>query len=171
MLDRVTLRWFSRDLNSRGVLVANALSDSVADALTWNRLSRLRALFERAAQDERLFAIGLCSPEGRLLQLTDRYPKSLTCAVAVEVAGQVDPRLALPGGPVHVGVQDVMGIRPPEPAAPSSPAALVPGEPDVSVLEPASLGEVASAPLLLGRLVLLHDLSLSIGAARTPGAT
>ena len=33
LLDQVTLRWFSRDLNSRGVLVANALSDSVADAM------------------------------------------------------------------------------------------------------------------------------------------
>jgi hypothetical protein len=33
LLDQVTLRWFSRDLNSRGLLVANALSDSVAEAL------------------------------------------------------------------------------------------------------------------------------------------
>ena len=32
LMDQVTLRWFSRDLNSRGVLVANALSDSIADA-------------------------------------------------------------------------------------------------------------------------------------------
>ena len=30
LMDQVTLRWFSRDLNSRGVLVASALSDSVA---------------------------------------------------------------------------------------------------------------------------------------------
>jgi trehalose 6-phosphate synthase/phosphatase len=29
LLDRVTLQWFSRDLNSRGLLVANTLSDSV----------------------------------------------------------------------------------------------------------------------------------------------
>ena len=27
LMDQVTLRWFSRDLNSRGILVANALSD------------------------------------------------------------------------------------------------------------------------------------------------
>ena len=32
LMDQVTLRWFSRDLNSRGVLVANALPDSIAEA-------------------------------------------------------------------------------------------------------------------------------------------
>jgi trehalose 6-phosphate synthase len=62
LLDQVTLHWFSRDLNSRGLLVASTLSDSVADALVSRRPARLQLLFERAAQDERLFAIGLCSP-------------------------------------------------------------------------------------------------------------
>ena len=33
LLDQVTLRWFSRDLNSRGVLVATALSDSIGRRL------------------------------------------------------------------------------------------------------------------------------------------
>ena len=39
LMDQVTLRWFSRDLNSRGVLVANALSDSLAEALMSNSTS------------------------------------------------------------------------------------------------------------------------------------
>ena len=56
LLDQVTLRWFSRDLNGRGVLVANALSDSVADAVFNDRLYRLAPIFDRAAQDERLIA-------------------------------------------------------------------------------------------------------------------
>ena len=60
LLDQVTLRWFSRDLNSRGALVANTLSDSVAQALVADRPAQLRGLFERSVQDERLFAIGLC---------------------------------------------------------------------------------------------------------------
>ena len=68
LLDRVTLRWFSRDLNSRGVLLANALSESVADVLRTGEPQRLQGLFDRAAQDERLLAIGLCSADDRLLQ-------------------------------------------------------------------------------------------------------
>jgi trehalose 6-phosphate synthase/phosphatase len=46
LLDQVTLRWFSRDLNSRGMLVANALSDSVAEALS-NARHGLQPLFDR----------------------------------------------------------------------------------------------------------------------------
>ncbi|MBC7941781.1 MAG: hypothetical protein H7Z19_18835, partial [Chitinophagaceae bacterium] len=114
LMDQVTLRWFSRDLNSRGVLVANALSDSVVEALATQRPQRLRPLLERAAQDERLFASGLCSPQGQLLVSTERFPSDLTCATALVA----EPRLALAGGAVHVGVQEVMG-PPPAPTAES----------------------------------------------------
>ena len=67
LMDQVTLRWFSRDLNSRGALVANTLSDAITEALQSGRTARLRPLFERAAQDERLFALGLCGLDGRPL--------------------------------------------------------------------------------------------------------
>ena len=109
LMDQVTLRWFSRDLNSRGLLVANALSDSVADAMAAQKPQRLRALLDRAAQDERLFALGLCSPQGRLLVSTDRFPESLACADALLRGGGADSRLGLAGGTVHVGVQDILG--------------------------------------------------------------
>lgn len=161
LLDKVTLRWFSRDLNSRGLLVSNALSDSVADALASDRLSRLQSLFDRAAQDERLFAIGLCSPEGRLIQSTERFPRDLSCAQAIEVAHKTDPRLVLPGGAVHVGVHDVMGHRPAAPAALLSLDDWAPGEVGAEpkpVLPPPAAAE-PPAPLLVARLVLLHDLS------------
>lgn len=142
LLDQVTLRWFSRDLSSRGVLVANALSDSLVEALQNGRSSRLRPLFERAAQDERLFAIGLCSADGTLIQSTERYPKTLNCARAGELALLAEPTLALEGGPVHVGVQPVFGSRS-SAAGPDEPQAV----------------DSAPAPELVGRLVLLHDLS------------
>ena len=99
LLDQVTFRWFSRDLNSRGVLVANALSDSVADALGSHQMARLRPLLDRTAQDERLFAIGLCNPQGRLLQSTNRFPASLSGVMAVDLARHAEPRRPLAGGP------------------------------------------------------------------------
>jgi len=162
LMDQVTLRWFSRDLNSRGTLVANALSDSIADAVVSGKSARLQPLFDRAAQDERLFALGLCSLEGKLLQSTDRFPDSLSCARATEIAREAEPRLALAGGDVHVGVQDIMGSHPVEPAPPG-----VPDEPAAAgwTIDPASAP--APAPeavepgprVVLARLVLLHDLS------------
>lgn len=107
LMDQLTLRWFSRDLNARGMLLTNALSDSVADALADGRLPRLQALFERAVQDERLFALGLCSLDGGLLQRTSNYPVALSCRAAEDRARLADPRLDLAGGAVHVGVHQI----------------------------------------------------------------
>jgi alpha,alpha-trehalose-phosphate synthase [UDP-forming] len=104
LMDRLTLRWFSRDLDLRGTLLANALSDSIAAALGEHRGERLQAVFDRAVQDERLVAIGLCSLDGRLLHRTAGFPPSLTCASARQTAARADPLLRVAGGPVHVGV-------------------------------------------------------------------
>ncbi len=165
LLDQLTLRWFSRDLNSRGVLVANALSDSVADALVNGQLGRLAPLFDRSAQDERLFALGLCDPGGHLLQRTSHFPDTLGCGVAIGLAARPDPRLSLAGGTVHVGVHRVTGHRPSPPlgsidsVAPPS-AAGVEAEPwrlPVPVANPSE--QVAVTEELVGNLVLLHDMS------------
>jgi len=162
VLDQVTLRWFSRDLNSRGILVANTLSDSVADALLTGRPERLRTLFDRVVQDERLFAIGLCRPDNELLFGTERFPRSLDCAQAAALAGQGDPRLPLAGGAVHVGAHEIRAARP------AAPAVELPQDfvPDLSLTPDQALAAAGLAPApadgqpeLVGRLVLLHDLS------------
>jgi alpha,alpha-trehalose-phosphate synthase [UDP-forming] len=107
LMDRLTLRWFARDLNSRGSLMTNAISDSVAEALQDQKGPRLDVLFNRTMQDERLVAIGLCSNEGKLLRSTRGYPASLTCSMAQERASQADPQLRIEGGSVHVGFHPV----------------------------------------------------------------
>ena len=79
LMDSLTLRWFARDLNIRGELVANTLSDSILDASVEGKSGKLQALFDRAAQDERLVAIGLCSTDGLFLLKTPacwRRPKT-----------------------------------------------------------------------------------------------
>ena len=107
LMDRLTLRWFARDLNMRGQLVANALSDSVADAVQDPRGRKLRALFGRAVQDERLVAIGWCSLSGDMLVRTPSFPPQLTCPGAEAISTEPDPQLRVEGGPVHVSVHDV----------------------------------------------------------------
>ena len=67
LMDRLTLRWFSRDLNLRGALVTNAMSDSVSEALKSHAYGRLITLFERSVKDERLLALGICGPDGKML--------------------------------------------------------------------------------------------------------
>lgn len=102
LMDRMTLRWFGRDLDARGMLVANALSDSIADGMRSHNSARLKRLFDRTTQDERLFAIGLCDAQLRLAQKTDGFPVSVACTDAIALAGQEEPLLSLPGGPLYV---------------------------------------------------------------------
>ena len=54
LMDGLTLRWFSRDLSLRATLVANTLSDSIADAIAQGRPGRIESIFNRVAQDERV---------------------------------------------------------------------------------------------------------------------
>jgi len=186
VLDRVTLRWFERDLGSRGTLVANALSDSIVEALRSGHPERLQPLFDRAVQDERLVAIGLCGPDGRMLQRTPAFPDRIDCTEAVLVSARPQPRLTLPGGPVRVSMHDIV-YQPPAPVAPAASVSLGASMPATSGAALAGPGAASAAigaddhavavdkpddaaamangaqvrpePVLLGHLVLLHDLS------------
>jgi trehalose 6-phosphate synthase/phosphatase len=170
LVDRVTVRWFARDLDSRGAVVANALSDSVVEALRANRPHQLEKLFDRAVQDERLFAIGLCSPEGRMLERTPNFPSELNCFNALEISSKRDPRLLLSGGPVHVAMHDVIDQPHAVPAAdgasdaasaPDAASAAASGSEGTAIAaaQAASEATMQTAPVMVGRLVLLHDLS------------
>jgi alpha,alpha-trehalose-phosphate synthase [UDP-forming] len=108
VMDRLTLRWFSRDSDLRGTVVTGALTNEIARALADPDDVHLQTLFSRAAQDERLVAIGLCSPDGRLARSTAGFPAALTCGQAQEIATRNDPLLRIEGGSVHVGVYPVM---------------------------------------------------------------
>ncbi len=164
LMDSVTLRWFARDLGNRGMLLASSLSVPVGDALRQGRADRLQAAFDRVTQDERLYAMALCTPDGRMLQHSGPYPDGLGCEAAQAVAAATVPRLTLPGGPVHVGVHDLRTS-----AAPPTPAELLElgrefgiGPGDLAAVPRAAsavaLGDEGDAPLV-GRLVVLHDLS------------
>ena len=107
VMDRLTLRWFARDLNARGSLVTNTLSDAIGGAITDAKGARLQVLFDRVVQDERLFAIGLCSLDGKMIRSSASFPRTLDCHEAQAAAELRDPRLRLAGGPVHVGVHTV----------------------------------------------------------------
>jgi trehalose-6-phosphate synthase len=107
LMDRLTLRWFARDMNMRGALVANTLSESVADALPDPRGRKLQALFDRVVQDERLVAIGWCTPDGHLARRTARFPKDMSCEKAAGIAGAQDADIHIEGGPVHVSMHPI----------------------------------------------------------------
>lgn len=107
LIDRMTLRWFIRDVNLRDALIANSMADSIDDALSVHDLDRIRASFERVIHDERLVAVGLCTNDGLLLVRTDSFPVSLNCAESKAISIESRSSLRIAGGTVHVGLQEV----------------------------------------------------------------
>ena len=163
LMDEMTLRWFGRDLNARGVLVANALSDSVAEALLDKQPAKLKRLFTRTAQDERLFAIGVCDADGNIVQQTTAFPSTLSCANAVALSLTAEPRLELSGGPLHVSTHAVTGevqIET-EPREPTGSGSTLFGESSGSfeVVAPETAINPVFKEVGVGHLVILHDLS------------
>jgi alpha,alpha-trehalose-phosphate synthase [UDP-forming] len=110
LLERLTLGRFERDLDRRGALVTDALADSITKALADPKDTRLQALLDSTAQDERLLAVGLCAPDGRLLRRSARFPAALSCRQAQQAVAGTDSMLRIEGRSVHVGMYPVNAV-------------------------------------------------------------
>ena len=109
LIDKLTLRWFSRDLSLRGTLVASSLEDSIRAALRTDDLNRIRKAIGRIVTDERLLGVGLCDEKGALLVSAGVFAPGATCTSALETAGEAFPVRSFAGGNVHVGVHPILG--------------------------------------------------------------
>jgi trehalose 6-phosphate synthase len=61
LADRLTLRWFMRDLDSRSSLIANSVHEPLQDLVGTDHDARVLQLFTRITQDERIYAMGFCA--------------------------------------------------------------------------------------------------------------
>jgi len=102
LVDKLTLRWFVRDLDMRSQLIFSTLQEPLWELLVREDKAKINALFHRAVQDERLFAIGYCDGGGNLLYHTPAFPQSIKCP-SVDAPKMKSPFiLPLPQGGVHV---------------------------------------------------------------------
>jgi trehalose 6-phosphate synthase/phosphatase len=104
LVDQLTLRWFVRDLDMRSHLIAGTLHDPLVDLLEQDNKAKINRLLQRSIQDERLFALGYCNSEGKLLYRTSTFPDSLGCTMPVAEARDPKSMVRLPQGPVHVAI-------------------------------------------------------------------
>jgi trehalose 6-phosphate synthase len=103
LVDQLTIRWFSRDLDIRGRLVVTTIEDTLAPLIRANSKPKIAALFDRISQDERLFAVGFCDPTGTLAYKTSTYPSSARC----DQLGPASRVFDLPQGPLHIAAFEV----------------------------------------------------------------
>ncbi|HJV53975.1 MAG TPA: trehalose-6-phosphate synthase [Noviherbaspirillum sp.] len=102
LMDSLTLRWFVRDLDIRSQLLASTLAEPLSEYVPQKAKKKINQLFDRAIQDERLYALGFCDNDGRLTYKTVTYPETIGCRNPK--AGEEAPQslVHLPQGPVHV---------------------------------------------------------------------
>ncbi len=109
LVDSLTLKWFVKDLEIRAELVGRMVEGPLGDLLVSESKTKLLAYFNRIIQDERLFAIGFCDRNNRLLYKTFTYPDAITCEGATTVLTGQTALVQLPRGAVHVSAVGIDG--------------------------------------------------------------
>ena len=66
LVDSLTLKWFTRDLESRSKLLASTMEVPLADLVVSRSRTKIFAYFHKVIQDERLYALGFCDTQQRL---------------------------------------------------------------------------------------------------------
>jgi len=79
LVDRLTLRWFMRDLDSRSSLISNTVQESLQDLIGTGNDARVLQLFTRITQDERIYAMGFCASFEAQPVATATLPPEIRC--------------------------------------------------------------------------------------------
>ena len=107
LVDKLTLRWFVRDLDIRAELITNTVYDTVQDQVLRGSRARTLAYFNKILQDERIFALGFCGEPNRPPIATAMFPAAIRCS-DLERFGDSSQRLfTAEQGPLHVVVRTI----------------------------------------------------------------
>ena len=71
--------WSQRDIELRARLVFRSVRERVVTGLAAKPESDLPPFFEQLAEDERLLALGFCTPRGQMLYATKEMPSAAVC--------------------------------------------------------------------------------------------
>jgi trehalose 6-phosphate synthase len=105
LVDKLTLRWFVRDMDIRATLITNAIHDPLMELLAAGSKTKVANYFARIAQDERLYAIGYCASAQAAPLATRALPAEIRCDNLNKWVDVDNPLLSSPRGPLHVAVK------------------------------------------------------------------
>jgi len=105
LVDQLTLRWFTRDMDIRAELIANAMREPLIDQLAAGSKTKIANYFSRIAQDERLYAIGYCATPDAQPLATRSLPPQIRCENLSQWQEAENPVLESGRGPLHVAVK------------------------------------------------------------------
>ena len=108
LVDKLTLHWFVRDMDIRSKLITSTFQEPLGDLLVQGSRNKINSLISRVIQDERLFALGYCDGQGKLLYHTPTFPRDLGCSLPNASTQSSPALLQLPRGLVHVAINPVL---------------------------------------------------------------
>ena len=115
LVDKLTLQWFVRDLDSRAGAVATTMQEPLKDMVDSGDRRGISALFARVTQDERIYAIGFCASAGAEPIATASLPHRITCGGLDSLAAEAPAGRLVEStnGPVLVSVRPMVTAKDP----------------------------------------------------------
>ncbi len=108
LVDRLTLRWFMRDLDIRSSLIANTVHDPLEERLAAGRKGKIGEFFTRISQDERLYAVGYCASATAEITGSNTLPADIRCGDLTRWEGREDGLLQSPLGPLQIAIKPMV---------------------------------------------------------------
>src|SRR5216117_4160020 len=109
LVDKLMLRWFSRDLEVRANLIATTVDDPLHNLIRTGDRSRIQEFFTRLTQDERLFAVGFCPADNGDPVTTPTLPAEVRCSALDRFTALSGDLLQTATGPVFISVRPLAG--------------------------------------------------------------
>lgn len=107
LVDTLTFKWFTRDVEIRTKLITNTLQDSLVLLLENPSNGKIQRLFTRVIQDERLYALAFCDQENKLLYKTQTFPDAITCEKHNATGDWGGKIVHLEQGPIHLAYSPI----------------------------------------------------------------
>lgn len=104
LVDRLTLRWFIRDIEIRATLIANSVHEPVEELLRAGNQLRVAQYFNRLTQDERLYGVAFCASPTASALGTASIPAEITCGEALKPGTPASRTMTTPRGNILVSV-------------------------------------------------------------------
>ncbi len=114
LADRLTLRWFVKDLDLRATLIASTIERPLAALSTAGDSAGMQALFARITEDERLYAIAYCASPTSTPVGSATLPPHVGCADSLSGAVGSRHLVDAAAGPLLASVRPVVTESAPE---------------------------------------------------------
>ncbi|HTH95542.1 MAG TPA: trehalose-6-phosphate synthase [Rhodocyclaceae bacterium] len=107
LVDQLTLRWSTLDLNTRAGLITRNIEAPLHDVIKTGSNQKLLDQFSRIRADERLYALGYCATPDARMVATQEMPKEIRCDQLAHYSGEDGYVLRTEHEMIHIATRTI----------------------------------------------------------------